>query len=79
MTIMLALLFTTEIPPFAPTSVLKAPVPQVTPIPAAGEGWGVVLVIGTPKLIACPGMGNPDILVTISNAGFREKASGALR
>lgn len=59
MTIMPALLFTAEIPTFAPTSVLKATVPPVTPIPAAGEGWEVVLVIGTPKLNACPGMGKP--------------------
>jgi len=72
-------LFTAEIPAFASTSVLKAPVPSVTSIPAAGEGLEVVLVIGTPELIACPGMGKPDILITIANAEFREKASSALR
>jgi hypothetical protein len=78
-TIMPAPLFTAEIPALASTSVLKAPVPSVTSIPATGEGWEVVLVIETPELIACPGMGKPDILVTIANAGFREKASSALR
>jgi len=78
-TIMPAPLFTAEIPAFASTSVLKAPVPSVTSIPAAGEGLEVVLVIGTPELIACPGMGKPDILITIANAEFREKASSALR
>ena len=58
MTIMPALLFTAEIPMFAPTSVLKAPVPPVTPIPAAGEGWEVVLVTRAYRM---PGNGEAPI------------------
>jgi len=58
MTIMAALLFTAEIPMFAPTSVLKAPVPPVTPIPAAGEGWEVVLVTRAYRM---PGNGEAPI------------------